>query len=183
ERYRRMLGPFLEAHRDSLPSPMRRAAVQLGTRLRSLAEALRSGHKTLIHGDLHLDNLIFDLPARPVAVLDWQIASVGPPASDLVPLILSLEVGDRRAHQDELLERYLNLLAEHGVRDYSIDELRIDCGRALLLQLSGTIGWLTNLNQDTLSRRERALQSDALASDGRLVTALSEANVEMLLRD
>jgi len=181
ERYRRMLGPFLDAHGDTLPPAMRKAAEQLGTRLRSLAAALHSGRRALIHGDLHLDNLIFDLPSRPVAVLDWQIASVGPPAVDLVPLMLSLEVGDRRAHQDELLARYLRLLAEHGVRDYSIDELRVDCGRALLVLLAGTIGWLTRLNRDTLSRRERALQADALASDGRLANALSDTDVEMLL--
>lgn len=183
ERYRGLLDPFFDAHDDALPPGMRRAALQLGPRLQSLAEALQSGPRALIHGDLHLDNLIFDLPGRPVAILDWQIACVGPPAADLVPLILSLEVDDRRAHQGELLARYLRLLAEHGVQGYSIAELRVDCGRALLLLFAGTVGWLTNLNRDTLTRRERALQADALASDGRLVSALLDDDVQMLLHD
>ncbi|MGZ6976607.1 MAG: phosphotransferase family protein [Acidimicrobiia bacterium] len=40
---------------------------------------------TVIHGDYKLDNVMFaaDLPVRPVAVLDWEQATIGDPLVDL----------------------------------------------------------------------------------------------------
>ncbi|MEV3974339.1 phosphotransferase family protein [Streptomyces sp. NPDC050698] len=40
---------------------------------------------TLVHGDYRLDNAIFDIadPARPLAVLDWEMATLGDPLADL----------------------------------------------------------------------------------------------------
>jgi hypothetical protein len=52
-----------------------------------------------------------------------------------------------------------------------VEELRLDCARALLLLLAGTIGWLTTVTGDDLTTRERALQEAALTS-GRLAAAL-----------
>lgn len=128
----------------------------------------------MIHADLHLDNMIFDPPRdpRPVIVLDWQTVSVGPPASDLIFFLSdSLAVEERRAAETALLERYLAQLGAHGVQDYSIEQLRTDCGRALLLLLAGSIGWVTTVTGDDLTARERALQEKAV-SGGRLTAAL-----------
>ena len=54
--------------------------------LRWLAEKMpQSGPSTLVHNDYKLDNLILDPedPARIVAVLDWEMTTVGDPLSDL----------------------------------------------------------------------------------------------------
>lgn len=54
--------------------------------LRWLGEKMpQSGPSTLVHNDYKLDNLILDPedPARIVAVLDWEMATVGDPLSDL----------------------------------------------------------------------------------------------------
>jgi aminoglycoside phosphotransferase (APT) family kinase protein len=136
----------------------------------------------LIHGDLHLDNLIFDGDAdRPVVVLDWQTAAVGPPAWDLALFVFgSLGVDDRRAAEAELFERYVTLLARHGVRDYSVEELQLDCRQALLIWLAGAVTWLGTTDASALTERERALQ-DASFADGRLVTALLDHNVDTVL--
>jgi aminoglycoside phosphotransferase (APT) family kinase protein len=143
ERYARLLELFLDRHGDALSPDVLRIARRLGSRLGAVAEKLHGGCKTLIRGDLHLDNLIFD-PARddrPVVILDWQIASVGPPASEVALLICdSLGVEERRARETDLLDRYLTLLFEHGVRDYSATDLHTDCELALLLILAGTSG-------------------------------------------
>jgi aminoglycoside phosphotransferase (APT) family kinase protein len=174
-RYAGFLERFFDHHGEAVSPDVRRIARQLGSSLRDVAERLHRGRKTLIHGDLHLDNLIFDPPRddRPVVVLDWQIASVGPPASDIALLINhSLDVEERRAAETGLLDRYLTRLSEHGVRDYSAAELRTDCDLALLLIFAGTIGWLTTVDRSELIEREIALQENALAADGRLVSAL-----------
>jgi aminoglycoside phosphotransferase (APT) family kinase protein len=54
--------------------------------MRWLAERIpASGPPTLVHNDYKLDNLMLDAgdPSRIVAVLDWEMATVGDPLSDL----------------------------------------------------------------------------------------------------
>jgi streptomycin 6-kinase len=183
EVYGQQVEPFLARYGDGLPSAMVAVISGLRSRLASVAEALYDGLETLIHGDLHLDNMIFGPRGhgRSVTVLDWQTVSVGPPASDLAFFVTdSLAVEDRRASETALLESYLTLLAAHGPRQYSVEELRADCGRALLVRLAGTIGWLTTITGDDLTARERALQN-ATMTNGRLVNALLDYDALALI--
>ena len=55
-------------------------------RFEALASAAGSSPPSLIHGDLHLDNVIFS--ADGPRVLDWQTASIGDPVDDVVRLVL-----------------------------------------------------------------------------------------------
>ena len=182
ERYERQVEIFLERFGDCAPRTLVGVASLLRSRLGDVAEALYGRPRTLTHGDLHLDNLLFEARgAGSVVLLDWQTASVGPPAWDLTLFLVdSLTVDDRRAAEAELLDRYLTLLAEHGVSDYPLEELRLEMRLSLLALLAGTVGWLANLDPDELTGRERALQEAALA-DGRLAAALLDHDVESLL--
>jgi hypothetical protein len=122
ERYQGRVEPFLARYADALPAAVGAIVSGLGSRLAAVAEALYEGPVTLIHGDLHLDNMIFEPPGddRSVIVLDWQTVSVGPPASDLAFFLIdSLAVEERRAGETSLLERYVTLLSAHGARHYS----------------------------------------------------------------
>jgi len=183
ERYAQRVEPFLARFGDALPADMIPVISELRFRLAAVAEALYDGPKSLIHADLHLDNMIFDPPAdeRSVVVFDWQTVSVGPPASDVALFVYdSLAVEDRRAAETMLIDSYMRLLSTHGARDYTVQQLRDDCGRALLLRLAGTIGWLTTVAGDDLTERERALQ-DAVLNNGRLVAALLDHDTLALL--
>jgi Phosphotransferase enzyme family len=184
ERYDARVDHFLKRYGDRLPDAVRDIVVRLRSQLAAIVEALNGRSQTLIHGDLHLDNMIFEARGDPgsVAVLDWQTASVGPPAWDVaLSLFDSLSVEDRRAAESELLDRYVTLLAEHGVRGYSVEDLRRECGLALLLLLAGTVLWRASLDPDELSGRERELHGSALAADGRLVAAVLDHDVARLL--
>jgi aminoglycoside/choline kinase family phosphotransferase len=152
---------------------------RLRLRLAGVLAELAAGAQTLIHADLHLDNVIFDArgDGRSAVVLDWQTASVGSPAWDVALFLFgSLSVEDRRTADAMLLDRYTTLIAENGVRDYGVDDLRRDCKLALLAVLAGTVGWLTSLEPNELSDRQRALQQAVLA-DGRLFAALLDHDV------
>jgi aminoglycoside phosphotransferase (APT) family kinase protein len=61
------------------------------------ARVPESPSPTVIHNDYHLKNLLFDSadPARIVAVLDWEMATIGDPLMDLaISLSYWLEDGD-----------------------------------------------------------------------------------------
>ncbi len=73
---------------------------------------------TLCHGDYRLDNLFFavDDDHAPITVLDWQLSFRGSPGYDLGYFMSqSLSTETRRAHQEALIQRYLDGLAAHDV--------------------------------------------------------------------
>jgi hypothetical protein len=183
ERYARQVDLFLERHGDALSAAARSVVDHLRSRLASVLGALAAAPHALIHSDLHLDNIIFDArgAARSAVVLDWQTASVGSAAWDVALFLFgSLSVEDRRAAEAMLLDRYATLIAEHGVHDYGVDDLRRDCELALVAVLAGTVGWLTSLDPNELSDRERTLQ-EAVLADSRLFAALLDHEVTQLL--
>jgi hypothetical protein len=84
--------------------------------------------RTLLHGDLRLDQLFFAAGSDdpPVTTLDWQMTSTGRGAYDLgYFLSQSLTADTRRGCEAQLIERYAGRLAECGI-DYPADELRHD---------------------------------------------------------
>ena len=74
----------------------------------------------VVHGDYRLDNVLVDDNDRPVAVIDWEMATIGDPLTDLALLVVyrrlgTLLGGDQVAdassapgflNEDELIERY-----------------------------------------------------------------------------
>lgn len=101
-----------------------------------------SPHRTLLHLDFRLDNMLFDARdgAVPLAVVDWQSISIGAGALDVAYFMgLALPIELRRAHERELLELYLDALGAYGVRDYGFDALMRDYRITLLQGLSTAI--------------------------------------------
>jgi hypothetical protein len=178
ERYDRHVDDFLARYGDHLPAAVDSIVEQLRSRLARVLTALNGGPKTLTHGDLHLDNLIFDARGeRSAVVLDWQTVSVGAPARDVALFLFgSLSPEDRRSAEGVLLDRYAELLAAHGVRGYSREDLGLDCRLALLALLAGTINGIASLDPNEVGEREQALQ-DAAIADGRLIAALLDHDV------
>jgi hypothetical protein len=79
---------------------------------------------TVVHGDYRLDNLLFGGAGGgvPIAVVDWQTCAHGTAMSDVAYFIgAGLLEGDRRAHEDDLVRRYHDLLLDAGVTDYTWD--------------------------------------------------------------
>ena len=149
KRYDAAVDVFLERHGDRFPAEIRTLAEQLRSRLARVVAPLAENGR-LIHGDLHLDNVIFDAD-RPV-ILDWQTACVGHPTLDFVTFVYSsLTIEDRRTIE---AERTPDLLPY-----------------ALLNAFAGHVLWFARPDLDELTGRERAFVDQAL-SDGRLVSGL-----------
>jgi hypothetical protein len=118
--------------RERLGSELSPTMLDFGERFSSLLpwfieEFTRPPH-TFLHGDLRLDQLFFAVSDDdpPVTVVDWQLTSKGRAAYDVgYFLSQSLAVDTRRSCEEQLIERYAERLAEHGI-DYPREQLRRD---------------------------------------------------------
>lgn len=79
------------------------------------ARQASSGVQTLLHGDPHPGNT-YATGTGGTGFIDWQLARLGHWSHDVgYFLVGSLDVDERRAHEHELLEGYLDALGREGV--------------------------------------------------------------------
>ena len=79
----------------------------------AVAALLAAGPRTLLHGDPHLGNQFLD--GATVGFLDWACVSRGPGLRDVAYFLCnSIDTDLRRAHEQSLVRRYLEVLAAHG---------------------------------------------------------------------
>lgn len=82
---------------------------------RQLYRRWDTGPQTLIHGDSHLGNTFETADGR-AGLLDWQIVHRAPGMREVAySLVWSLPIALRRQHEAQLITRYLDGLAAHGV--------------------------------------------------------------------
>ncbi|MGX1811075.1 phosphotransferase family protein [Nocardia sp. NPDC055321] len=100
---------------DLIPAPMKRRARMFFERAGEIDAFWAAQPRTLTHGDPHLGNLFFQ-GAEP-GFLDWQIAGAGAGIRDVAYFACaSVEPELLRGIERELVERYEQGLARHGVR-------------------------------------------------------------------
>jgi len=131
---------------EHLPPPV----VELGDRLgadRSVLDRLARPPRTLVHGDLRINNLMFGdregLNLR--AVLDWQTPLRARAPMDIARLLVNnLQPDDRRIAERVLLPAYHRALVGHGVRGYGFDDCWLDY-RLAVINLFGQVVVLSSL--------------------------------------
>ena len=107
--------------------------------IRELHRVMGARTKTLVHGDVRLDNVMFgdEEGHHSIVLVDWQAIMVSNPLQDLAYLVSqNVRTEERRAHEDELLHHYHNRLLEQGVQDYSFEQCVEDYDVAVLYLLS-----------------------------------------------
>ena len=79
------------------------------------------GPQTLIHGDAHIGNLFID--HGQVGFLDWGLLTIASPMRD-VSYFMTMGMGtdERRAHERDLLQHYLDVRHGLGGSEISFDE-------------------------------------------------------------
>ncbi|OBG22970.1 phosphotransferase [Mycolicibacterium celeriflavum] len=128
DNYRAAWPKFVELMGSDLSPLMRAYGERLPALMPWLLQELARPPRTFLHGDLRLDQLFFAVGPDdpPVTALDWQVAAKGRGAYDLgYFLSQSLTAETRRSCEDQLIERYAERLAEHGIV-YPRDQLRRD---------------------------------------------------------
>jgi len=160
--------------------------VPLGARLKQhvagVKRYLGQQPRTLLHGDFHLHNLLFDSTSggRTVIVIDWQGCSRGRGTRDLVHfLITGLPPDKRRAHELDLLRLYHTTLTGHGIGDYSFEQCLHDYRFTMLDELNFLVMVLAHLD---FSVNEAAGRIRDMAIE-RIGAAILDHNPGELLRE
>lgn len=108
---------FEERYKDSLEPEFMGVCAELNE-ARNDWFGHEKGHRSIVHGDFRLDNLLFDIKggAEDIAVLDWQTVAAGNPLTD-IGYFMGTGIGDtlRRAHEGELLDLYCAEMSARGV--------------------------------------------------------------------
>jgi len=122
------------------PDPIKAAFARLPEQLPALAAFLSAGTLVLGHGDVRGDNVAFGAGDRAPVLVDWQFVDRVRPGRDLgYFLTQSMQPADVRAHYDELVDAYLDRLAEGGVA-YERARLVLELRAGALLTATYGIG-------------------------------------------
>ena len=106
---------FLERYGDRLPARCLRWCETFVVDIPAWLASHSDMPCTLTHGDFRLDNIFFEADGS-VALIDWQLCMRAPGQSDLVYFCANnLPIDLRRAHERDLIERYVRGLHAAGV--------------------------------------------------------------------
>jgi len=120
---------ILGGHTRALVARLRREGPRL-------TRELFAGPRCLLHGDLRLDNMFFTSTREVRALIDWQLANLGPAVLDVAYFLSgSVDADIDEDDVDELLVDYHRALVAGGVDDYPLGRLMADYERALLVNL------------------------------------------------
>lgn len=141
----------------------------------AVAALLAAGPQTLLHGDPHLGNLFVDRGT--VGFLDWACVSRGPGLRDVAYLLCaSVDTELRRAEQDALLHRYLEVLAASGAPAPSFDAAWRDYRRFV------AAGWVAAVATYAVGARMQSLEVGRRAV-ARANAAIADLGAAELIRD
>ena len=158
DRFQRFFPLFLERFRDHVPTHMVDLTRILIGRLPLVVERLSDAPATLIHVDLHLDNIFVELPDT-VVLIDWPSVAIGPAAVDAAHFITtSLKTEVRRECADDIPAQYVAVLKQQGVKDYSAIDLERDMKLAALRCWAGMVTGYAAADPAGLVPRQRELQ-------------------------
>jgi hypothetical protein len=166
---------------DLIPPRVREWGHRVGPHTRLLLQRLCSGPLVVGHADFRLENMFFAAKPEhpPFAIVDWQSITKTSPGQDLgYYLSQSVKLEVRRAHERDLLRRYLDGMRAAGVRDYAWDQVWHDyrLGVLYLLDYAVTIAATLDLANERGAAIARALSQ-------RSCTAIDDLDCHELLPD
>ena len=116
-----MLQYGLDNHRDKLRDGFAEMSQLYIDHRHTLDEIWARGPTTVLQGDSHIGNLF--LEGDRVGFLDWGLIQLGTPMRDVGYFItMALSPENRRAHEGELIQRYLDARIEVGGAPFDFDE-------------------------------------------------------------
>lgn len=174
--YRRARPSFLQSFRSKVSEEVLALADRANDLVTGITSTLAEGPRTLLHGDLRVDNLFFAGPGpEDVIFTDWQVPAVGKGAYDLAYFLTGTLESEVTAETEEhWVGVYHAALVEAGVSNYDLDSCWADYRVAALQMLprvftaSATVDFTNprgaQLQQDWLDRLLARISAQSIAS-------------------
>lgn len=131
---------FRERYPELRDGPWRALFDRAGALVTGSDAVLNAATPTLIHKDVHLDNVLVDAEGE-LWLLDWARAARGPGVVDLVEVLIHVAPP---ADRERVADAYLTRLADAGIsprRERFDRELAAAFARAFLTGTYGVSGW------------------------------------------
>jgi hypothetical protein len=166
---------FLQRFANEMHGAGLRLLSRVESRVALARQRLQAGPSTLLHRDLHLDNVLFDAHSDAPCLIDWASIGWGPPAIDLAAVVFEL---DDLRHQDIVAAHYLATLQRlRPAVALDAATLRGQLSAALLLRFAsatcGVARW------QPASARAAAIVSCGIARAARLAAHAGVADPEL----
>jgi hypothetical protein len=177
--YQQAWGPFQQNWGKLVPASLLVLGEKYPSRIPQLLDRLAAPPVTISHGDYRIDNLFFATPegGYPLAVVDWQVMSLGNGLFDVAYFMASaMPPAERKATEMDLLRIYHNILMQRGVKGYGFDQCLLDYRTSALFCWQYAVIILGSL--DAANERGMALFTDVLE---RFVSAITDHNAGELL--
>ena len=129
---------------------------QIGERLPKALSEMSKGPRTLIHSDIHAENLLLDRDR--VVIIDWQNAAFANPVFDLSGLFLCCHSQIQRNHYEELLDCWSEAAIKEGAPKTEVIPVAKIVPLAVIWNFVGVASWLATFEAEKL-RDSRTLQS------------------------
>jgi aminoglycoside/choline kinase family phosphotransferase len=158
-------------------APLFLLAECLGRQFIAVKEAMARAPRTIVHSDFRSDNLFRDENGQ-MSIIDWENIVRGRGPVDLGAFTqASLSVESRRAHEDQVLRAYVQVIRDGGVGDFGFDECLRDYRLGLINNLLVMVLGVVVL--DVMSQRdgwaiEMLRRAEAAAVDHDLVAFLGD---------
>ena len=150
---------------DVLTGSLERRLLDLPREVAAALPTLAAGPASWIHGDAHLDNVLWRPNGRAV-LLDWAGATIGPPAVDVARFLVEGPSGVSAHHlrRAALIEAYQQQLRRDGIPDAAVTGVPGFVELALLPLVQGIVGWAGRPDDHPLQPRAARLRENALRS-------------------
>jgi Ser/Thr protein kinase RdoA (MazF antagonist) len=165
KRWRDRLSRARARFRNVLTDALERRLLDLPREVAAAVPTLAAGPASWIHGDAHLDNVLWRPNGRAV-LLDWAGATIGPPAADVARFLVEGPPGVSADHlrRAALIEAYQQQLRRSGVPDAAVTGVPGFVELALLPLVQGIVGWAGRPEDHPLQPRAARLRENALRS-------------------
>ncbi|MBT5774935.1 MAG: DUF1679 domain-containing protein [Dehalococcoidia bacterium] len=175
---------FPQAFGGALGNLSQRIAADYG----AMAKRFGARPRTLVHGDLHLQQVFFPLngpgdQSGRFAIFDWQTIGRGFGGQDLARIIAAcLSPEDRRAHERDLVASYHAGLIANGVGDYSLEQCWDDYRLGVLWSIVTNVIAGASIDGDAMDALARPAGTTFIEGFfGRLDAAIADLEVDALL--
>jgi hypothetical protein len=169
---------FLERAQGEVPADMIQLGESLGRQRGRIARHLFGAQpQTLVHSDYKLDNMLFGGPEPGFYVVDWQFVRRGRGIWDVAYFLAeNLQPYHRREIEDDALKDYVEILREHGVAGYSLQDVLADYRISLLHRFGLLVSTIAAI---PLPEREMRAHVEVLLP--RTITAIQDHNAGSVL--